>query len=269
MSDFNASDIQWRREDSIQVSNGVLVASDQKLEWLLPWWWAHYRAHNDLPVAFVDFGMSPAAVEWCKERGEYTSFTQPLDFLVLPENIPSDLKDKWEVLFHNKEFWRVRSLCLKKPLAMLQSPFVRTLWTDLDCEIKGSIQPLFENCNNKIGFAIAPQPEFALQNYIKKGLLEPGQKTYNAGVVVYRYQSPLVLKWAQGVAERNQLFPGDSDLLADIIRAEKIVIHELSQLYNWRMAQGANPRAVIVHWVADWGKQHIRESLQDLQLETF
>ncbi|CAF24508.1 hypothetical protein [Candidatus Protochlamydia amoebophila] len=261
--------MNWLSKDFIQYDKGILIACDQTLEWLLPWWWSHYQTNNHLPVAFVDFGMSAAAREWCKDKGIYIPFIEPLDFLVSPDKINRILREKWKSLFLNKEFWKIRALCLKKPFAMIKSPFLKTVWTDVDCEIKGSLDALFETCQNGSGFAIAPQPEFALKNYIQEGLLRPGQKIYNAGVVVYPYQSPLVSTWAQAIIERNAYFSGDSDLLADIIQSENFPIYELPQIYNWRMAQGENPEAVIIHWVADWGKKHIKENMKNLSLETF
>ncbi|WP_068468504.1 hypothetical protein [Candidatus Protochlamydia phocaeensis] len=260
---------RWRSEEEIRDTPGVMVASDQKLEWLLPWWWYHYRKHNSTPVVFADFGMSATAAQWCRQRGMLIDLTAPLDFLVPQDKIAPELAQRWQALFHNKEFWNVRRMCLKKPFAMIQSPFSHTLWTDLDCEVRGSVYPLFETCDDEIGFSIAPQPDFALKNYLKQGLLQPGEKTYNAGVIAFRYQSPVMLKWTQAVIEKNACFPGDSDLLADLIRTEKIDVFELPQIYNWRMAQGPNPDAIIVHWVADWGKQHILEEMKMLPLENF
>ncbi len=52
------------------MSMGVIVASTHHIEWLLPWWWYHFRLHNTLPVAFLDLGMSDASKEWFKQRGE-------------------------------------------------------------------------------------------------------------------------------------------------------------------------------------------------------
>ncbi|MCE2982951.1 MAG: hypothetical protein LW832_05235 [Parachlamydia sp.] len=47
-----------------------------------------------------------------------------------------------------------------------------------------------------------------------------------------------------------------------MIRQNEYTFQELPQIYNWRMAQGENPEAVIVHWVADRYKQQIAKSLE-------
>ncbi len=49
---------------------GILIGCDRNQEWLLPWWWDHYSAHNAYPVAFADFGMSKKALAWCREKGK-------------------------------------------------------------------------------------------------------------------------------------------------------------------------------------------------------
>lgn len=49
---------------------GIIVGCDQGQEWLMSWWWSHYRKHNKYPVTFADFGLSDRARKWCSERGE-------------------------------------------------------------------------------------------------------------------------------------------------------------------------------------------------------
>ena len=40
-------------------------------------------------------------------------------------------------------FWQCRNAWFKKPLACLQSPFKRTIWVDLDCEVRRELGELF------------------------------------------------------------------------------------------------------------------------------
>jgi hypothetical protein len=76
MIDFTK--IDWKPEESILYEKGVLIACDEKLEWLLPWWWFHYQSYHQLPVAFVDFGMSNKAIDWCKKKEFIFLFINPL-----------------------------------------------------------------------------------------------------------------------------------------------------------------------------------------------
>ncbi|MBY0529746.1 MAG: hypothetical protein K2P51_06105, partial [Rhabdochlamydiaceae bacterium] len=122
---------------------GVLVGTDRSQEWLLAWFYAHFRKHNpDCPIAFADFGMSPEAHLWCQERGRV--------FHV--EGFPLENVENGEFIFRN-ELWQLNPLNVAdfpserkyffyKPLAFALSPFRRTLWLDLDCEVRGNLNAL-------------------------------------------------------------------------------------------------------------------------------
>ena len=67
---------QWRTE-GLKEEDGILIGSDEHLEWAIPWWWENYSRFNSFPVAFADFGMSEAMRAWCRERGELIDLTFP------------------------------------------------------------------------------------------------------------------------------------------------------------------------------------------------
>lgn len=242
--------------------DGILIGSDREFEWMLEWWWDHYSTHNTYPVTFIDFGMSQSAWEWCKQHGQVISFDTEFDFITPKEEIEPRLRALWESMILTKKLWEIRVKWFKKPFAMAQSPYQRTIWLDLDCEVKANLGPLFETCENATGFAIAPEPEFSQERWLQQGLLQPGERNYNAGVVVFKENSAVFPKWTNVIREKNRFFVGDSDLLAHIVNSERFSICELPQIYNWRMAQGPNPDAVIIHWVSDWGKNHIRSTMK-------
>src|SRR5579862_7309437 len=135
---------RWRTDFNPQ-KNGIIVGTDLTQEWLLPWWWKHYSAFNAYPVAFVDFGMSDPVKDWCRERGELISLFVADVFVAEREEIDPALVKQMEEAC-GKEFWPSRHAWFKKPLACLQSPFVKSLWIDLDCEIRGQLDPLFDLC---------------------------------------------------------------------------------------------------------------------------
>lgn len=251
---------EWTRGSPTQ-DRGMVVGCDARQEWMLPWWWGHYSAHNDYPVLFINFGMSPKAADWCKAHGQCIDFDLSLDFFVPQEKIPSELQQVWRENFAMKDFWQLRPRWYKKTFAMLKSPFRRNIWTDLDCEVRGDLTSLFDTCLNEAGLAIAPEPKYSNDEAIKVGLLKAGEVNYNAGVVVYAHGSETMLRWAESIVDMNGQFPGDQDVLSYLIRHEHLPVYELPQIYNWRMAQGPNPEAVIIHWVADWGKQHIKKEM--------
>lgn len=146
LADWPASKI--RKED------GVIVGADMTQEWLLPWWWEHYRKHNSHKVAFVDLGMSLEMKEWCQERGEMIRLWIDDDFIKEQSQIDIAVVEEWNKAY-GRDFWNARIAWFKKPFACLQTPFLRTLWIDLDCEIRGSIQSLFPYSDQAPGIAMA------------------------------------------------------------------------------------------------------------------
>lgn len=216
-----------------------MVACDQGQEWLLPWWWDHYRSRNDFPVAFVNFGMSVKAKKWCRERGILIPFKGPRNFVTKIKD--PELIQKWEGV-HGQGVWKLRKAWYNKPFAMLQSPFEKTVWTDLDCEIVGSLAPLFKL--EKV--AVARE-----RSIVEEDL------GYNSGVVVYPKNSSSIHKWAKACVALNHRYLGDQDILTALIDKGSIELIELPDIYNWRMKFGTNFEAVIIHWVGGWGKEMI------------
>ncbi len=72
-----------------------------------------------------------------------------------------------------------------------------------------------------------------------------------------------MLPWWWRHYKKHNNFPGDTDILSYMLFKEQFQINSLPEIYNWRMAKGENPNAVIIHWVADWGKDHIRQNIKN------
>ncbi len=100
----------------------IVTGGDALHEWMLPWWHGNARRHSGLPVVFVDFGLSPKALAWCRARGE-----------VVCGGVP------------------VASAFLAKPFGIIRSPYAESLWTDLDCEILKPVEPIFGETRSEIG----------------------------------------------------------------------------------------------------------------------
>ena len=101
------------------AEKGFIVAADQSLEWLLPWWWERYSKYNDLPVAFVDLGLSKEMKEWCKEKGHYIHLPVPNVFMDEPEDaLKATMRREL-----GSDFSISRNAWFKKPLCCLQAPF--------------------------------------------------------------------------------------------------------------------------------------------------
>jgi hypothetical protein len=235
------------------LEKGVLLAVDHQQEWLLPWWWANYSKTNALPVAIVDLGMSSEARAWCKVRAKIIEGKFESAKIKSREECGPEISKKWEEIY-GSTVWQARQAWFKKPLSMLETPFQTTLWLDLDCEILGSLDPVFSVLPQDAQMGIVREP------IIRQG--EPGlllgEVVYNSGVILYRKNSSLIKKWADESLLRNDQFLGDQQLLSRIIFSEKIPIFELPDACNVQPSSGVIPDALIVHWVGNWGKEFIR-----------
>ncbi len=220
---------------------GVLIATDQTQEWLLPWWWHHYSQFNSLPVTVVDFGMSPEAREWCQTRATVVRLEVADIFVTEKTEIDPKQAEEWENLY-GKQFWSQRSGWFKKPLACLLSPYQKSIWVDLDCEIRYSLKPLLS------------YPSLAIAKDIDPHL-------YNSGVIVFEYGLPLIEAWAEAAFDSNHLYAGDQDILSKLLDSHPF--HELPQIYNWSRCYGENPEAVIYHWHGRHGKTVIAHRLSE------
>ncbi len=229
--------------------NGILVALDEKAEWLLPWFWIRYSAHNTLPIAFVDLGLSHYGKSFCSEKGILLTLESMPELSALTDDV-----DKWQTLLGNN-IEESRSAWRQKPFACLQTPFERTLWLDLDCEVIQSLDSLFEL---KEGVYLAEETEASISSGRELQVVYADEMLYNSGVILYSHDAPLIKKWAQAVLDEGDAFYSDQHVLSRVIYTHKMSVKTLHENYNWRMSRGLNIQAAIVHWVGSWGKDYIR-----------
>lgn len=233
-------------------SEGIIAGCDETLEWLLPWWLKRLRSNDSRPVLFVDFGLSTFGRHFCKQHGELLE----LAHAPLKESIDRKQAENWEKIY-GKQLWKSRDQWLKKPRALLSTPFEKNLWLDLDCEVVGSLDPLFALLEHT-SVALARETENAEEHERSLGQLLEDEILYNSGVIAYRKDAPLITSWAEALSKRSQEVWGDQQLLSRLIYESKYQIQELDPIYNWRMSQGFNLSAQIIHWVGSWGKEYIR-----------
>ncbi|MBS0626171.1 MAG: hypothetical protein JSS32_08995 [Verrucomicrobia bacterium] len=233
---------------------GIVVGCDQNQEWLLPWWWDHYSATNSYPVLFVDFGLSNRAKRWCSERG----ICQPLaTFSKFREHpIAEEKRKKWEGYITS--IFSIRTALFKKPFALLQSPFPLTLWIDLDCQVLGSLEPLFSFLHLGIEILVRRNRSVHEEHHVSHGILAPGEKSYNSGVVGFHKNGPLISAWAQEILERNQEYITDEHALSRVLLEKSPRLMELPPIYNWNPLYGPNPEAVVIHYQGGLLKEKIR-----------
>lgn len=142
----------------------VVTGFDSGHEWMLKWWHGHYKKHNDYPVYFADFGMSPTCQSWCRDNGTLL-----------------DLRFQC-----GKANW------FKKPFAMLACQHDEIMWIDLDCEVRLAISPLFEYASK--GLAVTLDPH---NKWVKS------KDVVASGVVAAKHGDPIVQQWALGCANTS------------------------------------------------------------------
>jgi len=211
------------------AGRGVLTACDNNGEWMLPWWWEHYSAHNTLPVAFADLGMTDDARRWCAERG-----------IVIEVERPADVKG-----------WYL------KPFAILASPFESTLWLDTDCEVRGDVSPVYDYAGEIPGLC----RDFTYEKRRGRGLM-PGERLYMSGLVAVKHGSQLIREWARATLLRWSQHDGDGPILNSVIRSAGVNPPVVPPKYHHARCEGDDAKVLIMHWSGPPGKAHIREAIQ-------
>lgn len=225
--------------------NGILVGCDQSQEWLLSWWWDNLQHVGRYPVAFADFGMTEQGRSWCRERGELLSLDLPSHVDPLgPELFKQSLTWLDDAYLTSRVAW------FKKPHALLHTPYKRTLWLDLDCEVLAPLDPLFHI--DLKGTTIALVPEAERHQKFEETL-------YNSGVILYDSPSKLISIWAEQAKTRTGEFRGDQELLSRLIFEQNFCVKKLPAIYNWNISDGILLDACIVHWLGSRGKAFVRK----------
>lgn len=244
---------KWPKSFPIK-ERGVIVGADSRQEWLLPWWWEHFNKNNTIPVAFVNFGMSKEKKNWCRERGELIELPLYDEYTLPREKVSTNKVRLWEKKLGN-EFWGCRSAWFKKPFAFLLTPFKRTLWIDLDCEVRVNVASFFEI--ERLALRVE-------QHQIEKGITE-----YNSGVVIFSWGDPLIEEWAQLALTQSDRFRGDQEILSWLIHQQQIPIHPLEEKYNWSRLKGEDPDILVYHWHGEKGRAHIAHELWKKSLNPY
>ncbi|PIS02711.1 MAG: hypothetical protein COT85_01385 [Chlamydiae bacterium CG10_big_fil_rev_8_21_14_0_10_42_34] len=244
--------LSWRK-DNLKKGDGVIVGADMTQEWLLPWWFRKFRQNNNDPVTFVDFGMSFEKKQWCKQNGELISLRIFADFVKEKDEIDPKTSQFWENEF-GSHCWESRSSWFKKPLACLQSPYERTLWIDLDCEVRASIKDLFDYADQPSRFSMAKDQVPAI-----KGVNYP---IYNSGVIAYMSNAEILVEWAKSCLKKNHVLRGDQEVFSALINEKKISFKKIPQAYNFSRTIEEKEACKILHWHGPHGKQVIRTMIQ-------
>lgn len=225
-------------------TKGVLTGCDINHEWMLKWWWTNYRKANAYPVTFIDFGMSKAAKSWCEKHGTIISLRKP--FIGTPPSSTSVYA------------LRKRKIWLSKPKALLHTPYQKTIWIDLDAQVKLPLTRLFTLCP-KDTLALCPELSFREQAEKESNLLPIEASSFNTGVIVYPKAASALFLWAESAKQSTSL--GDQDLLSYLIFKKKIPIKLFSSIFNRIHPEPDGDDVVIYHYASQMGQSALLEKL--------
>ena len=235
---------------------GVITGCDNNHEWMLKWWWENYSKHNSYPVTIFDFGMTLSAKIWCEQHFRVIPFNF---FSIEPQkNLSFKGQKIWEKLY-GPTVWKARANWFKKPFVFLKTPYNKTVWLDIDCQVLKPIDFLF-NINSSIGMAY--EVERFTKKFKKYRLLLPNEEIFNTGVVSYLRGESLISEWAKRTISEYHLFLGDQDIISRIIYEKNVFVTLLPENYNRRPRDGVTSDTYILHFVCNGGKAYLLKTLQ-------
>ncbi len=220
---------------------GVVVGANQRSAWLLPWWWRHYVRNNSFPVTFVDFGLSPEVLAWCRERGEVVSFDPAAISVASREEVDQKFVLEWEEKW-GREIWLSRKAWFCKPFACLKAPYEISMWLDLDCEVCGSLQIVFDEFD--------AQSEMAVSSF-------PKWKSYSSGMVVFRRDSQLLMDWATKCPVLSASEFSDDNVLSVLINTKRYAVQELTHVSHCIGMNHIDLSRLVLYWDGKIGKLFI------------
>ncbi|OGN61834.1 MAG: hypothetical protein A3F40_02360 [Chlamydiae bacterium RIFCSPHIGHO2_12_FULL_27_8] len=236
--DFNFSKCLEKR--------GILVCLNQKCEWMFLWWYKNVRKFSNLPIMFVDLGMSNDAKSFCKKNGHYfdgRDFVSYFEKIKPSENLLTFLNNHYP-----KSIFEIRTYWFSKALASIYTIFEETLFLDLDLRVNYPLENIFSNIEKKdLALCYAADVDLGMFFYYK--LISIDEKIYNSGVIVYKHNSEIILKWSKKAFEESFEFLGDQDVLSRVIYENNSDINILSDKWNYKFKGDEENDVYINHYM--------------------
>ena len=205
-----------------------VTGCDENHEWMLEWFFKNYKKHmKDVPLIFANFGLTPEGLK------------------LVRENVHAVMNLK---TFDEKGWF-------KKPMSMIKSPSKKTVWIDLDCEIRDDIRDLFG--------ILEPNKLNMVED---KPWTTRGQELWhNSGVVGFIDKPPILYQWAKAI--RDDPVQGDQEVLHLMLNPITKIAHinDLPNEYNVLRLQtevdGYGGAIRVMHWTGQKGKDKIKAML--------
>ncbi len=236
---------------------GIVASGDHAVEWILPFF-EKFVSKSNLPVTFFDQGLTPGGLAFAKDHFDVIPFHLDTSFVYEHPNA----KARWDLIF-SEDYLSKRHAWFHKPFLLLNSPYKRTLWLDIDCKVQRPLDSFLNNFAPCGGFAVAPDflPEGASRENTSRNVLcanNPGETVYNTGVLFVEHGSPFLEEWAQVCLHHNGIHIGDQDALVDLCFHKKLektllphlpdTFSELPKTFNWNHLVSENKEAYIIHY---------------------
>ena len=209
--------------------NTFITGSCYRTEWMLPWFIRNFRQWNESSITFFDFGI------------------RNKDYLRMFDNViklnKTDSNTTW----------------FMKPKAMLESPGDKTVWIDVDCEIIGPVDSIFDYI----------VPDKLLMAEDKPWTTRSGRQWYNSGVVGFEGKPKILKDWEYKC--RVDPVTGDQETLHIMIGDNPIdnlrYIEEMPRKYNVLRIDHLDgtvpPNPLIHHWTGYKGKYEIKRQMTE------
>ena len=216
-----------------KIDKCFMTGCDEKTEWSLEWFIDNYRAHNDIPMIFANFGVSESMLRFVKESGKFQGIM--------------------DVSHKEEKGWFL------KPYSMLNTPAKMTYWIDTDCEDLDDISPLFDMLElEKLSMAVD-----------KPWTKRREELWFNSGVVGFKFKPTVLYNWVKAVRENPTV--GDQETLHLMLGDDlgrTIYMREIPNEYNWLRVQLVNDnqdsvKKKIMHWTGPKGNMIIKEKIKN------
>ena len=205
-----------------------VTGCDYKHEWFLEWFLKNYKKHVSKPLIFANFGLSESGLQCVKNYCHAI-----MDMTVTEE-----------------KGW------FKKPITMLKAPSKKTVWIDLDCEIREDIGDIF---NLLVPFKLNMVEDLP---WSIRGQSNGGHKWHNSGVVGFIDKPPVLYEWVKQIKQNPRY--GDQEMLHMMLNpiTKMTYINDLPNEYNVVRLQvdtdGYTGPIKVMHWTGAKGKIKIR-----------
>ena len=200
----------------------IMTGFDSNAEWMWDWFIENVRTHSPRTNVLVcDFGMTEAAKR--RINGPVMDLTNTPD-----------------------KGW------FNKPIAMINSPAKKTIWVDIDAEVKANVEPLFKLLEpNKLNM-VEDKP------WTKRR----GETWHNSGVVGFIGKPMILHQWCKAVRENPNV--GDQEVLHSLLNPITRMTHINDLPFEWNVMRLATDHddykgpIKIQHHTGQKGKDKIK-----------